>query len=386
MHEREIDIRNHMKSHYDKIINDSRVAYRLEREYFMKQSLTKEFEIKCDIADNYKSKIRSLDILLEQSNDEKRTQERTLTELQEQVQAANKLRDTIHSSQLQRVDDENKINLLINKLDMKRKRDVHSTIKINWLEKKLKQTEHQLDMKKIESIDYQGAVKGLKEKLRVSKKVRARLEKVFERRVLLRGRLECCTEGSNLMQRKVNDRVMLEKNRSRSLKSQNPPNALQLSISRSQQIMCEDKETNTTGAFMDVEQINQMRNIMFNMDMGLTQMKQENNLMRKQNNAYKHLLTAKNMGIILAATHRDLCSYPNLMEARMLDDIIETAFSNKVQTHDSLLPAHSKRTNSLQEKKIERIAGKGNELICMIERDTIDISNAVLVRKLTNKL
>ena len=41
----------------------------------------------------------------------------------------------------------------------------------------------------------------------------------------------------------------------------------------------------------------------------------------KQNNAFKNLMTGSNIGLVLAARHRDLCWYPKLLESKMLYDI-----------------------------------------------------------------
>lgn len=182
MYNKEIDKSNNLRSHFDKVLNTCRVAYRLEKERYIEASRQHQSNFEKKITKYYNEKINRLDILLKESQDVQRIQQESVQEFKQRMtDAENRLRDITIAFESERQVLNDKGSSLSKELDKKRKKEVYDMFKIIRLRKELKKAYKQIQMKALESKNRQRQVHDLTEKLQVSIKLRKGLKQMYDR-------------------------------------------------------------------------------------------------------------------------------------------------------------------------------------------------------------
>ena len=317
IHNKENENKNHIRLHYDNKLSTCRVSYLLQNRHKSKLLTLKKLESEEEIRKMYQSKINMMDIMFQQSQDVVRIQEKTVIECQDR---ANRMEKELEETQLEfetfKDNMTEKYNKIEEDLNRKTKQEVWAHFKIVYLKKKLKKTERLLQIKKMQNKGLTTNIRDLTERLTVSLKIRNRMEKSFEKRANIRGRMDI-----------LNQEILCEKNgrtnsRSSGQYQQNKQSRQRMEKqcqTECQRIEVKHQAVDSSPFFEEA-----MKAIHFQLaevESKLAQDTTKYEVATRQNEAYKRLISGKNIALILASEHRNLFAKPNSLEAQLLYDL-----------------------------------------------------------------
>ena len=302
--------RMHMRSHYDQKLNICRVSNRLEREHSSEKSKVEALDIGDKMNTYYKEKIRQCNADLDEYKAARQVQDATLHECQNCLKETQRnLLCNIDKFSTYKGTMEDKCSKLEDELNLKIKQEVWAHFKISLLKKKVKTANDELSSKKKECKSRQTNIKELQSRLKRSIEIREGLERAFERRASIRGRIDILNENNKL-------------ERSR-------PCTRQKKVRR----ICTDKGTQiflSRGAEMKDQAVDSPP--FYSDQLGLLnqnyqeakQLLDESNKKRdhavRQNEAYRRLMSGNNFAMILATKHRGLGTLKP-MDAKILREL-----------------------------------------------------------------
>jgi hypothetical protein len=430
MYNKENDMRNHMRSHYDELLTACRVSYRLERERFCNLSQTREDILGEKISSFYRTQIKDLGKIIEQHQDERRIYKSTIVETQARSdQIEREFQDVNHKFDLYRNKTERALSHLKSELNKKRKQEVWAHFKIVHQKKKIKTMENKFEMKKMELKDQKTKGKVLQERLDVSLKVRGGLEKSFERRLCARGRFDDRRQGCDNFSVSTNTRPQTSfSQRARIGTALSAPldyitqqptlrhsdlldgptcnlrpkttigiRSSRYNTKRKKQMKALDREEESetkriemkckgthTDDPLSMEVLNGLKS-------SLIQLRERYDAVSKQNVAYKNLLSGQNIAMILSSQQRNLCSEPMSLEANLLYELSRpTCASNNTgatkECHQdaSTVPVKSDEVSPIQSLSSRKNSIKKQE-ITGIDKGSLNFSY-YSVKSETNQL
>lgn len=305
--------RNHMRSHYDQKLNMCRVSYRLEQNYRSNKSKVETLDNGGKMHLYYQGKIHQSRAELEQCQTMRQVQDKTLHESQ---QSLKKTQDNLHET-IDTFSDykgvmEEKCSRLEDELNRKRKQEVWAHFEIAHLKKKAKIADRVLCSKKKECKTKQTETKELQSRLKRSLEIREGLERAFERRASIRGRLDILQENNQLQKKRPCTGNGLPKIRRVCVDK-----GTQARLSRGAEM--KDQGLDSPPFFTD--QLDQLKRIKDETEQLLRDTNEKRDHAVRQNEAYRRLVSGKSIAMILATKHRELCSNPKSMDAEILYDL-----------------------------------------------------------------
>ncbi len=318
VHNKENEHKNHIRLHYDDKLNTCRVSYLLQNRHASKMLHLKKMEAQTEIQEHYSSKLKVMSSLLQQSQDVVRVQEKTVVECQERTRSMEKELDvTRNEFETFKVTMTTKCNKLEEDLNRKTKQEVWAHFKIMHLKKKLKKVGRLLQVKKHQCKGLVKDVKELEDKLRVSLDIREGMEKSFERRARIRGRFDILNDqdSHNLGATKFTRRVHSSSTcRTCSRQSSDYEKCEKQCQTDCTQAEFKDQAVDSPPFFDD--EINTLKHELAELHIKLKNYQ----VALRQNEAYKRLLSGKNIAMILASEHRKLAK-PKSLDAELLYDL-----------------------------------------------------------------
>jgi len=306
MHENEK--MNHIRRHYDEKLNTCRVSHLLERDRLCLKTRVQTEHIGEKLEVYYKKQIHESSLEFENCQVMRRLQDQTL---QESQQCLTRTENALHNTRDEycsfKESSEEKVVEIENMLNFKRKQEVWAHFKIVHLKKKARVAERALLVKKRECKEKEEEVNELQRKLKTSIDIREGLERAFEKRASIRGRLDILNETNKLSKSRPQTS---EYKRLRTC-----ANASTQAILRRGEEM-KDTEVDTSPFYHD--EVNTLLRMKKDSDRlcQIANEKMEN--ATKQNEAYRRLMSGKSIALILASKHRELSENPRSLDAEIL--------------------------------------------------------------------
>lgn len=326
--------RNHMRSHYDQKLNICRVSYRLEQSYMSSKSKVETLDVGGKMNLYYKEKIDHLARELEQTQAMRNVQDSTLIETQESLtEERKKLQCTNDDFKEYKEVMQEKCSNLEDNLNGKRKQEVWAHFKIAHLKKKVKKANETLQTKTQECYKKQAEIKELQSRLKRSLEIREGLERAFEKRASIRGRLEILQENNKLQKKKSCSSISFPKLRKTCVEK-----GIQVRMNQ-QGTEMKDQGVDTPPFFSD--QLDHLQHLKDETEHSLQESNKTRDHALRQNEAYRSLVSGSNIAIILASKHRELCSKFKSIDTEILHDL----------TTKSLLPKKEREGKEREENK-----------------------------------
>lgn len=300
---------NHMRHHHDQKLSICRVSHRLERDHDCLKSKFCKLDMTEKMEERYKAQAHQMDAELERCRTMRKVQDKTLQECQQTLsRTANTLNETRNEYRRFKESSNERILKIEEMLNVKRKHQVWAHFKIVGFKKKANKAEHALELKKRDCKKKQEELKELQGRLRTSIDIREGLQRAFEKRATIRGRLYILNESN-----KNNKRRPVTRNCQRSRTS--------CAIASTQATLHHGKEmvhayVNSSPFYND--EINALRRMKEDSDHVYEMANEKLEHVTKQNEAYRRLISGKGIALILASKHRELSENPTSMDAEML--------------------------------------------------------------------
>lgn len=316
IHDRENERKNMLRLQYDDKLSISRLSYLLQQRHASDLLMMQNVQNVKEMKTTYTAKLNNLNGILQQSQDTIQVQEKYL---KESIDKANKMEEmwkcTQQDFEMFKTDMSHKFNKLKEDLNRKIKQEVWAHFKIMNLKRKLKKSEKMLYTNKISQKNLILNIRELKERLKVSLEIRSGMEKSFERRATIRGRVDIFNqekiplESSKLYNNKpINRQSKIRTNRNeKQCQTEHRP------------IKLKHQGVNSSPFFTDT--IKALKQQVKHLESKVEKDMQKYELVKFQNDAYKRLISGKNIARILASEYRDLSTKPNSMEAQILYDL-----------------------------------------------------------------
>lgn len=316
IHNKENEMKNHIRFHYDDKLSTCRVSYLLQNKHLSELLMVKKLENDEEMKDYYDTKLKQLGAMYQKSQDIVRVQGKTVIECQVRASHLEKeLKETVDEFETFKADMTEKYNKIEHNFNRKVKQEVWAHFKIMNLKKKLKKAERLLHLKNMRLKSIIDDTDELKEKLKVSLEIRSGMEKSFERRATIRGRLGILNQEIMLPDKNIratNSKSMIcqrrrsEKQRSLSDKMcQTDCNHIQV---KNQAVDCSPLFT-------------EMNNQIEQLESKIARETKIYELATKQNEALKRLISGKNLGMLFSSEYRELATKPTSLEAQTLYDL-----------------------------------------------------------------
>jgi len=312
IHNKENERKNHMRCHYDNKLSTCRASYLLQQRHTSQVLVLKKLEAEGEMQYYFRSKLEQLETMLQQSQDIIRVQEKTVIECKQNKEHVEKeLQDSSNKFEAFKSDMTTKYNQIHEDLNRKTKQEVWAHFKIMHLKKKIRKLEKILNIKKNQCRRLAGDNKDTKERLRISMNIRNGMEKSFERRASIRGRVDIINE--NIRQ----GSVKFERN-NRNLCETRLPIDVQCQTDY-QMVKVKHRGVDSSPFFAN--EIHALEAQLHDTRLTLERERGNFELNKRQNDAYKRLISGKSIALILASEHRKLSAAPKSLEAEMLYDL-----------------------------------------------------------------
>lgn len=319
MHENEK--MNHMRRHYDEKLDTCRVSHLLEREHLCLKSRFRTEHIGEQMEAYYKKQIHISSVELENCQVMRRLQDQTLHESQQCLARTNSALNNTRAEYCSFKESiEEKVVRIEDMLTLKRKQEAWAHFKIVHLKKKTRMAQRALMVKKRYFKEKEEEIKELQRRLKTSVDIRGGLERSFERRASIRGRLDILNETNKLSKSRPQTRECLRPCSS---------NASTQAILRRGGEM-KDAEVDTAPFYHD--KINTLLRLKKDSDRLCQIANEKTENATKQNEAYRRLMSGKSIALILASKHRELSENPRSLDAEILYNL---SMPNGVLTGES---------------------------------------------------
>ena len=360
IHKKENEKKNHIRFHYDDKLSTCRLSYLAQNNHLSKKMNAERLESERYIKESYQSQTESLSEMVVHLQEVVRIQEATMIECREGKYLKEKeLKEIQHEFDTFKSHMNEKYLNCEQTLERITKQEVFAHFKIIYLKKKLAIAERTLQVAKEQYKGLMSKSKELRQRLRVSLKIRTGMKQSFEKRAALRGRLDILhTEKAQRRGR----------NASCGICRQFHEKQCQTDIRR-----IELKNQAIDTAAFDRDEIVQLKQRIDDIETKAATDLAKYETSTKQNKAYKRLISSKNIANILASEHKSLCAKPNSLDAQLLYDLTsplgvlvkEKLGHNLIQLQRSK-PCDHKRHNSSTsiptQNKIINFSGiQGNE-------------------------
>ncbi len=357
VHNKENKRKNHIRYHYDDKLNVCRVSYKLQNNHEFKVLQLRKKEDEAEMQCVYESQINDLSLKLNNAKDVIRVQENTVLHSQlKALHTEKELEQTKNAYQEYKKDMTQKYDKLECDWNRIKKQEVWAHFKIMTLKKKVKKHERSLVIKKTQHRSLLKEIQDLSERLRVSVGIRTGLEKAFEKRARIRGRLDI-----------MNQQEMMRYNQTPLQKSRTVENGQQNNkkcITRSCQTEERSAEMKDRGCVAPPFLDDIVKSLQFNIEnihKELRDEREQSSVAKRQNEAYRRLISGKNIALILATEHRNLFERPNSMEAKILFELTQPNGILLEKKSASGLHCDDDQGSTQKRRDSTRIQGNKNE-------------------------
>lgn len=318
MHNKENEVRNHMRWHYDEKLKTCRISHLLERRHESTKAQIDALDEGERMKDEYMAKIRELESQLVQSEDMRRVQDNTLNECQQcltKTQAGWK--NTAEEFATYKQETDEKCAELESILNTKRKQEVWAHFKIMHLKEGLAKTDKALTLKRKETKKLCAERKHLKSKLKVSVEIREGLERAFEKRAAIRGRLDALHEDQSVTTSSHHRTASrCSSARSRHGTGYSLLRTQKLAEPARRKVTVKHQGLDAPPFYAD--EVSRLNCEIDEFETRLENANLEHEKALRQNQAFNRLLSGQNLATILASKHRELSSDPGSLDAKLL--------------------------------------------------------------------
>ena len=332
VHNKENERKNHMRYHYDDKLSICRVSNKLQNHHDFKVLQLRKMEEEAAMQGHYEYQIQELTAKLHHANDIIRVQESTVVQSQiKAIQLEKELKETTLAYDEYKTFMSKKYNTLENDWNRIKKQEVWAHFKIMHLKKKVKRHEKSLLLKKSQHGKLIKEIKELSDRLRVSMEIRTGMEKSFEKRASIRNRLDILNQQEMMKNCKPPQHHSSQQEGFVHCFQNNSCRPMSCQTEH-QIIEMKDVGTDVPPYYHNIVKVLQC-NIAF-LQTQLINEREEAMVRKRQNEAFKRLVSGKNLALILASEQKNLIQRPNSMEAKILYQLTQPkgVLSDKKQT------------------------------------------------------